>query len=100
MELPRQPVVLLSGDRHYTELSLKSLRSGKVLYEFMTSGLTHNTPVGLPNRYRIAGRAGENNFGQIELDWQDDRVIVDFVALSANRDRKLYALRANIGLEP
>lgn len=91
LDICQQPVLLISGDRHYTELSCKSLRSGKMLYEFMASGLTHNTPVGLPNTYRIVGRAGENNFGQIDIQWHDERVLVSFRALSANRDRELYS---------
>ena len=91
LELCPKPVILLSGDRHYSELSYKSLRNGKPIYEFMASGLTHNTPVGVPNRYRIAGRAGENNFGQIDIDWYDERVFVGFRALSANVGLKLYS---------
>ena len=100
LDLCPHPVVLLSGDRHYTEISRKNLRSGKVIYEFMASGLTHNTPVGLPNRYRLAGRAGENNFGKIDLSWEDDKVFVGFEALSTNRrGRKLYSHGAYLDLE-
>lgn len=98
LEQCSQPVVLLSGDRHYSELSRKTLRNGKPLYEFMASGLTHNTPVGLPNRYRIAGRAGENNFGQLDFTWQDERIFVGFRALSANKGIKLYSYGTYLNL--
>ena len=64
------PVILLSGDRHTSDVAKKTLSNDKVLYEMMASGMTHNN-FGSPNKYRISNIVFRKNFGFIELDWDD-----------------------------
>lgn len=66
-------VVFLSGDRHISEMA--QLRHGSDatdLVEVTSSSLTHSwtSYPGEPNRHRIREVYSENNFGTIEIDWE------------------------------
>jgi alkaline phosphatase D len=66
--------VLLSGDRHISEIAV--LPSGPVgypLYEVTSSGMTHSYEdnPGEPNRYRIGELYTRLGFGTITLDWEE-----------------------------
>lgn len=63
------PVLFLSGDRHMAEFVEHKLESGKRIYEFMSSGLTHGFYVPLPHPGRIGKATGRNNYGLINIDW-------------------------------
>jgi len=76
-------VVILSGDRHLSEISLLPPETDGgpfyPLYEVTSSGLNQT---GLPeeeNRYRLEGTAVYNqpNFGLIEVDWSKEDPSVD-----------------------
>jgi alkaline phosphatase D len=72
-------VVILSGDRHYAEISqLPANVVGYPLYELTASSLNApGGPAGEPNRHRVT-REGipEANFGVVRIDWsQQDPVI-------------------------
>ena len=67
------PVVLLSGDRHSSDVAKKILPNGKEVYELMASGITHNA-MGVPNKYRISKAVKKKNFGLIDLYWKGDRL--------------------------
>jgi alkaline phosphatase D len=88
-------VLLLSGDRHvagfYTALPAVSLNPYP-LHEVTASSLTHSSPftsdVNEPARREqgeggVAERTGDlmhlNNFGTIEIDWEERRVTVGLV---------------------
>jgi alkaline phosphatase D len=64
-------VVLLSGDRHFSELSC--LGEGAFpypLFELTSSGLTHAYEnADEPNRYRIGALYPKRNFGAVRVDW-------------------------------
>jgi len=64
-------VLLVSGNVHFSELS-KLVNGKDILYEFTSSGMTHNNPsyAEAPNRYRVAGPTVEHNVGLIEIDWE------------------------------
>lgn len=71
-------VILLSGDRHFAEISMLPPETDGgpfyPLYEVTSSGLNQT---GLPdeaNRYRVAGTDVFNqaNFGLIEIDWREE----------------------------
>lgn len=65
------PVVLLSGDRHYAELSkLEHSALDWPLYELTSSGLTH-CAFGFrdKNKYRVGQLYTAQNFGLLEFDW-------------------------------
>lgn len=64
-------VVLLSGDRHWSELSVTELASGP-LYELTSSSLNQDHPRGTPtdNIHRaIPTTYHQPNYGWIEVDW-------------------------------
>jgi alkaline phosphatase D len=64
-------VVLLSGDRHFAELSC--MTDGPLeypLYELTSSGLTHAYEnADEPNRYRVGALYPHRNFGVVRVDW-------------------------------
>ncbi len=67
-------VVFLSGDRHIAEISrvnLEGLSYG--LYDVTSSSLTHSWTSfpGELNRHRVGEVFSENNFGLIEVDWNN-----------------------------
>ncbi|WP_162419167.1 alkaline phosphatase D family protein [Cyclobacterium roseum] len=65
--------VLLSGDRHISEISRMSLGNGDSLYEITSSGLTHAYTgySGEPNRYRIGKVIHQLHYGLLQINWQD-----------------------------
>ncbi len=65
-------VVLLSGDRHFGEMSLEKIgKSQRPLIEITTSGLTHAWEEfpGEPNKFRLGNAYAGLNFGTIAIDW-------------------------------
>ena len=68
-------VILLSGDRHYADISAIDHASlGYTLHEHTSSGLTHAHGLGERNRHRVAEQYQQENFGMLELDWERGRV--------------------------
>jgi alkaline phosphatase D len=67
------PTLVLSGDRHMAEFTKTTLDNGKVIYEFMSSGMTHSARFPFPDPNRIGSLIGERNFGMIYLDWSGVR---------------------------
>ncbi|WP_235954588.1 alkaline phosphatase D family protein [Cyclobacterium salsum] len=65
--------VLLSGDRHISEISRMSLANGDPLYEITSSGLTHAYTAysGEPNQYRIGKVIHQLHYGLLHINWQD-----------------------------
>lgn len=65
-------VVVLSGDQHLAEVSrLAPETLGYPLYEFTSSGLTHDRGDLLaPNLHRVGRPLIARNFGLLEFDWQ------------------------------
>ena len=60
------PVVFLSGDRHFSDRSLRTINGGKRIYEFMSSGL--NKPGRpLPSRYRLGKAVDVPNYATVEI---------------------------------
>lgn len=68
-------VALLSGDRHFAELSC--LREGTrfPLYELTSSGLTHAYDgVREENRLRVGALYSHRNFGIVRIDWDQKKL--------------------------
>jgi alkaline phosphatase D len=66
-------VILLSGDRHFGEISrLENPWGGSTLYELTTSGLTHfyKNFRGEKNHLRLGEPFAELNFGTLSIDWE------------------------------
>ena len=83
-------VVLLSGDRHKSELSRLDDRAGYPLYELTASGLTHAAPRDSwePNRHRLGPLVIQKNFGLVEINWRADPVELRF-QIRSTQDEKL-----------
>lgn len=66
-------IVLLSGDRHFGEISsLENPSGGPRLHEMTTSGLTHSYRnfKGEPNSNRVGEPFTKCNFGTLLIDWE------------------------------
>jgi alkaline phosphatase D len=64
-------VVVLSGDRHFSEISREPEGAGYPLYDFTSSGLTERAEQGMkaPNSKRLGAPTSENSFGGVVVDW-------------------------------
>ena len=74
-----QGVVLLSGDRHWSELSCLDDVLEYPLYELTSSSLNQKHSRGTPseNQFRVGSTTfHERNFGVIEIDWESRHPIV------------------------
>ncbi len=66
--------ILLSGDRHTSEVSKIELPGlGYPLYDFTSSGLTHAytgaNANSEPNQYRVGTKVNDKSFGVLRIDW-------------------------------
>ena len=69
-----EPIIVLSGDIHYAEISRQDgLDEFGPLWEFTSSGLTEFWPTPGPNAHRIGPAYPEPNFGLLTVDWGLDR---------------------------
>lgn len=69
-------VIILSGDRHISELSLKKIGNNKSLIDFTSSGL-NNAYADFPgeiNPYRISKVIHENSYGLVKLNFKNKMV--------------------------
>ncbi len=72
-------VILLSGDRHWAELSIESELSDYPVYELTSSSLNQKHPRGTPtaNTHRAIPKTyHEENFGQIDVSWDADDPVI------------------------
>jgi alkaline phosphatase D len=68
---PRHPVIL-SGDRHFGEISRMDNAEGGPLYDITSSGMTHCAPPEIanePNEFRVGQAFAGYNFGLLLIDW-------------------------------
>jgi len=97
-------VFILTGDRHFTELSRLDRPSDYPLYDLTVSPLTVSPSNGerAPNTLRVPGTyVGVRNFGLIELDGpRDDRRLTITVRDSAGEPRWSRTIAARELLEP
>ncbi|MEM6803234.1 MAG: alkaline phosphatase D family protein [Bacteroidota bacterium] len=75
--------ILISGDRHITEISKIELEGlDYPLYDITSSGLTHSferiREVGEINSHREGDKyAGDKNYGLFDIDWEKDQLKVE-----------------------
>jgi alkaline phosphatase D len=65
-------VVVLSGDRHFADLSMMEAGVGYPIYDLTSSGLTQGAPKWRPLQHKsqlVAGMSYGHNFGLVEIDW-------------------------------
>jgi alkaline phosphatase D len=78
-DLKTPGVVLLSGDRHFAEISMiNNPVDGTPLVEMTTSGMTHvwNAYPGEKNSLRVGEEFVALNFGTAEIDWQARKIVL------------------------
>lgn len=68
-------VLLISGDRHISELAKIKTENGKEIYEITSSGLTHSYEKNNePNQYRLSPVIGEKSYGELQFNWNNNRL--------------------------
>jgi alkaline phosphatase D len=75
-------LVIISGDRHHGEISQMEI-GRRTLYEVTGSGI--NRVNNLPdeaNDYRVGPRVTENNFGQIDIDWENKKAELKIIDIT------------------
>lgn len=79
----REPILIISGDVHWAELSaIRETANDWPLVELTSSGLTEEWTAISPNRHRVGEAFAEANFGLIEIDWESE--IPDFRLVITN----------------
>lgn len=68
--------IVISGDRHIAELSKLELNSGKELYDFTSSGLTHTWSEiwEESNKFRQGNLIIAKNYGLLTIDWATEKI--------------------------
>lgn len=97
-ELQPQNTILLSGDRHISELATLSLVDSFPVYELTASGMTHAYEGGgaEPNAYRIGSLVNQKNFALLRLDWSGETPVITAAVKSLeNADLLHYELKMN-----
>ncbi|UMB60951.1 alkaline phosphatase family protein [Lutibacter sp. A80] len=72
--------IILSGDRHISEISKKEIKAlNYPLIDFTSSGLTHSytSYKGEPNKYRISDVVAEKSFGILKFNFKTNTVIME-----------------------
>lgn len=71
-------LLILSGDRHMSEISRMQLEGLTYpLYDFTSSGMTHiRSGTEEANRFRVGDMILKKNFGVLKITWNGDRPVV------------------------
>ena len=72
-----QNILMLSGDRHISEITSQFVPGYGMLYDFTSSGMTHSYEASTEyNSHRIGNLITSKSFGLISIDWSGDSPIV------------------------
>jgi alkaline phosphatase D len=85
-------VIILSGDRHFAELSQMDAGISYPLFDLTSSGLTQAAEAWrrlLPNRHRVAGMSWGQNFGVIDIDWDNDDPLISLQIRDMNGELRV-----------
>ncbi len=75
-----EPIVILSGDVHWSEFSrIDETANGWPLLEITSSGLTEEWKAISPNRHRVGEAFAVANFGLLEIDWSSAIPSIDII---------------------
>lgn len=69
-------VFFISGDVHYSEISMIKRVGLYPIYDFTSSGITSTWHFATPNKNRIEGPVMENHFGLITIDWSPSNPMI------------------------
>ncbi|MFD1316571.1 alkaline phosphatase D family protein [Namhaeicola litoreus] len=73
-------IILLSGDRHISEISAKNIQGMNYpVIDFTSSGMTHayTSFTGEPNPYRLGEVVFQNSFGILQFDLDKNEVLME-----------------------
>ncbi|TPV95425.1 MAG: alkaline phosphatase family protein [Myxococcales bacterium FL481] len=92
-EVAPRNLIVLSGDRHFAELSRLPLPAGAALVDVTSSSLSRPlpSPPDEPNRYRVGAVYPGVNFGLLEYDWAGGRLHVS-IRDDAGRPRIVHII--------
>jgi alkaline phosphatase D len=87
-------LLIISGDRHMSEVSKMSLEGLPYpLYDFTSSGLTHvrsgNTEA---NHFRVGDMMVKKNFGVLKIQWNGEKPVVSLQTRGANDNALLQEI--------
>ncbi|NLP58398.1 alkaline phosphatase D family protein [Lutibacter sp. B1] len=74
--------IIISGDRHISEISKKEVEGlSYPLIDFTSSGLTHayTSYKGEPNKYRVSNVVPKKSFGLLQFDFENNNVIMKII---------------------
>ena len=81
--------IILSGDRHISEISKKEIKDLKYpLIDFTSSGLTHSYTgfTAESNKYRVSNVVSKKSFGLLKFDFKNSKVNMEM----RGENNKLY----------
>jgi alkaline phosphatase D len=96
-------VVFVSGDRHWSDLSVQRENVPYPLYDLTSSSLNQPHKRGTPteNRYREAGQTyHQANFGVVEIDWRGDESTLELRIQDAENKTRIRKRVALSELQP
>ena len=82
-------VVFISGDVHYGELSKVNAPNIYPIFDLTSSGITQKWPHVEANQNRVGKAVRQNNFGLIEIDWEQASPQITFSLTDAKNKRVL-----------
>lgn len=65
-------VVILTGDRHWSEIYSKNLKNGRPVVEFMSSGLNNAKKYATPSRHSVVSPVKQDSYGVVSIDWMEN----------------------------
>ena len=69
-------LLVISGDTHWAEISKQNI-GGISLIDVTSSGLSEEWKAVSPNEHRMSQTYYQNNYGLIEIEWQDNRAVIE-----------------------
>jgi alkaline phosphatase D len=81
-------VIFISGDVHYSEISVAKREGVYPIYDFTSSGITSTWKFATPNINRIEGPVMENNFGLLTFDWNADNPTVTMECIDKKNNQR------------
>jgi alkaline phosphatase D len=69
-------LVIVSGDTHWSELSQVKRKSGTLLWEMTSSGLTEEWKQVSPNKHRVGNSFSKANYGVLDIQFEEKAVRV------------------------
>jgi alkaline phosphatase D len=86
-------IVVLSGDRHFADLSMMDAGIGYPIYDLTSSGLTQGAAKWRPlqeNSHRVAGMSYGDNFGLVQIDWSRPDPLVSLQVRDGEGDVRIH----------